>query len=189
MSYLEDCHRAHVERVMRLSRRAPEAGPMRLKPVPKVIEFDEKGKRIMPEPEESAEQDYPPLPVMLGPMVRLPKKDVPRIADVVRIVAAHYGMTKHKLLSRKRTTAIVRPRQVAMYVAWEIKAGSLPEIGRRMGGRDHTTALHAKRTIATLIEIDSTLAADIEAIKRALSEEFSVTEQRSDACASSGGGA
>ena len=82
------------------------------------------------------------------------------------VVARHYNVSKADLLSGRRTRTIVRPRQIAMYLAKVLTPRSLPEIGRRFGGRDHTTVLHAVRKIEGLIEGDKTLAEEIELLKR-----------------------
>ena len=65
---------------------------------------------------------------------------------------------------------MVRPRQVAMYLAKTLTLRSLPEIGRRFGGRDHTTVLHAVRKIEGLVGNDAMLADEIEVLKRQLQE-------------------
>ena len=70
-----------------------------------------------------------------------------RIEDIQRIVARQYNVSRADLLSSRRTANVVRPRQVAMYLAKILTLRSLPEIGRRFGGRDHTTVLHAVRKI------------------------------------------
>ena len=62
-----------------------------------------------------------------------------RIEDIQRIVSKHFNVSRADLLSSRRTRAIVRPRQIAMYLAKILTPRSLPEIGRRFGGRDHTT--------------------------------------------------
>ena len=66
-----------------------------------------------------------------------------KIEDIQRIVARQYNVSRADLLSSRRTANVVRPRQVAMYLAKTLTLRSLPEIGRRFGGRDHTTVLHA----------------------------------------------
>ena len=73
-------------------------------------------------------------------------------------------------MSSRRTANVVRPRQVAMYLAKTLTLRSLPEIGRRFGGRDHTTVLHAVRKIENLVHNDAALAEEIELIKRQLQE-------------------
>jgi chromosomal replication initiator protein len=93
-----------------------------------------------------------------------------KIEDIQRIVARQYNVSRADLLSSRRTANVVRPRQIAMYLAKALTLRSLPEIGRRFGGRDHTTVLHAVRKIETLASNDATLAEEIELLKRLLQE-------------------
>jgi chromosomal replication initiator protein len=93
-----------------------------------------------------------------------------RIEEIQRIVARHYNVSRSDLLSSRRTANVVRPRQIAMYLAKTLTLRSLPEIGRRFGGRDHTTVLHAVRKIESLIGTDTALAAEIESLKSQLQE-------------------
>ncbi|PNE09990.1 MAG: chromosomal replication initiation protein DnaA, partial [Beijerinckiaceae bacterium] len=73
-------------------------------------------------------------------------------------------------LSARRTASVVRPRQISMYLSKLLTPRSLPEIGRRFGGRDHTTVLHAVRKITGLVTTDATLSEEIELLKRMLLE-------------------
>jgi chromosomal replication initiator protein len=93
-----------------------------------------------------------------------------KIEDIQRVVARQYNVSRSDLLSSRRTANVVRPRQVAMYLAKTLTLRSLPEIGRRFGGRDHTTVLHAVRKIENLVNTDSALAEEIELLKRQLQE-------------------
>ena len=93
-----------------------------------------------------------------------------KIEDIQRIVARQYNVSRADLLSSRRTANVVRPRQIAMYLAKTLTLRSLPEIGRRFGGRDHTTVLHAVRKIESLVGNDNTLAEEIESLKRQLQE-------------------
>ncbi|RAI42915.1 chromosomal replication initiator protein DnaA [Rhodoplanes roseus] len=93
-----------------------------------------------------------------------------KIEEIQRIVARRYNVSRGDLLSSRRTANVVRPRQIAMYLAKTLTLRSLPEIGRRFGGRDHTTVLHAVRKIENLVGNDLALAEEIEAIKRELQE-------------------
>jgi len=93
-----------------------------------------------------------------------------KIEDIQRVVARQYNVSRADLLSSRRTANVVRPRQVAMYLAKTLTLRSLPEIGRRFGGRDHTTVLHAVRKIENLVNKDVSLAEEIEILKRALQE-------------------
>jgi chromosomal replication initiator protein len=93
-----------------------------------------------------------------------------KIEEIQRIVARRYNVSRGDLLSSRRTANVVRPRQIAMYLAKTLTLRSLPEIGRRFGGRDHTTVLHAVRKIEGLVGNDGALAEEIEAIKRELQD-------------------
>lgn len=94
----------------------------------------------------------------------------PRITidEIQRAVCAHYKLDKAEMASKRRVRAIARPRQVAMYLAKELTPRSYPEIGRRFGGRDHSTVIHAVRTVEALRVADSELDAEIAAIRRSL---------------------
>jgi chromosomal replication initiator protein len=93
-----------------------------------------------------------------------------KIEDIQRVVARQYNVSRSDLLSSRRTANVVRPRQVAMYLAKTLTLRSLPEIGRRFGGRDHTTVLHAVRKIEALVSRDTALSEEVESLKRQLQE-------------------
>jgi chromosomal replication initiator protein len=93
-----------------------------------------------------------------------------KIEDIQKLVASHYNVTKADILSARRTANVVRPRQIAMYLAKTLTPRSLPEIGRRFGGRDHTTVLHAVRKIEALAGADGRLSEEIDLLKRLLTE-------------------
>ena len=93
-----------------------------------------------------------------------------KIEDIQRVVARQYNVSRSDLLSSRRTANVVRPRQVAMYLAKTLTLRSLPEIGRRFGGRDHTTVLHAVRKIEALVSKDIALSEEVESLKRQLQE-------------------
>ena len=93
-----------------------------------------------------------------------------KIEDIQRVVARQYNVSRSDLLSARRTANVVRPRQVAMYLAKTMTLRSLPEIGRRFGGRDHTTVLHAVRKIEALVAKDAALADEVELLKRQLQD-------------------
>jgi chromosomal replication initiator protein len=93
-----------------------------------------------------------------------------KIEDIQRVVARQYNVSRSDLLSSRRTANVVRPRQVAMYLAKTLTLRSLPEIGRRFGGRDHTTVLHAVRKIEALVSKDATLSDEVELLKRQLQD-------------------
>ncbi len=92
-----------------------------------------------------------------------------KIEDILRIISRHYGVSKGDLLSQRRHRSVVWPRQIGMYLAKHLTARSLPEIGRRFGGRDHTTVLHAIRKIEGEISKNPNLGDELEELKRLLS--------------------
>jgi chromosomal replication initiator protein len=93
-----------------------------------------------------------------------------KIEDIQKLVASHYNVSRSDILSSRRTANVVRPRQIAMYLAKLLTLRSLPEIGRRFGGRDHTTVLHAVRKIEELAGRDGMLLDEIDLLKRMLLE-------------------
>ena len=85
--------------------------------------------------------------------------------DVIqKRVAAHYGVRVSEMFSARRARNIARPRQIAMYLAINHTSLSYPEIGRQFGGRDHTTVMHAVKTIENLMTSNAQLAEDVELI-------------------------
>jgi len=90
------------------------------------------------------------------------------IDEIIRKVADHYNLRMTDLLSTRRTRTIARPRQVAMFLAKTLTSKSLPEIGRRFGGRDHTTVIHAVRKIEELRAVDNQIDEDVELLRRML---------------------
>lgn len=93
-----------------------------------------------------------------------------KIDDILRVVGRHYNVAKSDLLSPRRARSIVRPRQVGMYLAKALTTRSLPEIGRRFGGRDHSTVLHGIRKIEELMKQDDKLAREVELLMRLLDQ-------------------
>jgi len=91
-----------------------------------------------------------------------------KIEDIQKLVASHFNVSRSDILSSRRTANVVRPRQIAMYLSKVLTLRSLPEIGRRFGGRDHTTVLHAVRKIETLATSDGSFSEEIELLKRIL---------------------
>jgi chromosomal replication initiator protein len=90
------------------------------------------------------------------------------IDEIIRKVADHYNLRMSDLLSARRARQVARPRQVAMFLAKTLTSRSLPDIGRRFGGRDHTTVIHAVRKIEELRATDSQIAEDVELLRRML---------------------
>ncbi|HKK35700.1 MAG TPA: chromosomal replication initiator protein DnaA [Paracoccaceae bacterium] len=90
------------------------------------------------------------------------------VEEIQRKVATHFNLRINDMLSPRRARAVARPRQMAMYLSKTLTSKSLPDIGRRFGGRDHTTVIHAVRTIEKLKETDAQIAEDVELLRRML---------------------
>ncbi|WP_235889370.1 chromosomal replication initiator protein DnaA [Glacieibacterium frigidum] len=103
----------------------------------------------------------------LADLLRAHEKKV-TIDDIQRRVAEHYGLKLGDMLSARRAVEVARPRQVAMYLAKKLTPRSLPEIGRRFGGRDHTTVMHAVKRIDELRAKDPELDGDVALLSRML---------------------
>lgn len=88
----------------------------------------------------------------------------PKLQEIISAAARHYGVSRTDILSARRTARIVRPRQVVFYLARKLTLCSLPEIGRRIGGRDHTTALWGIQKIEMLRKSNADLELEIQAI-------------------------
>jgi chromosomal replication initiator protein len=103
----------------------------------------------------------------LGDVLRAADRKV-SIEEIQRRVADHFNIRVADLVGPKRVRSFARPRQVAMYLAKTMTSRSLPDIGRRFGGRDHTTVLHGVRRITELKGEDAQVAEDLAALRRAL---------------------
>lgn len=144
MSSLQQAlHQAHLARLARIESRAYRPAPAA--PV------------VVPEPEPAA----PPHRTWF----RIVGVGVPLIRDIQEVVADFYGFSIIDLHSQRRDFPLARVRQIAMYLAKTVTEKSMPEIGRRFGGRDHTTIHHAVRKIGNLIKTDHELADEIAELK------------------------
>ncbi len=90
------------------------------------------------------------------------------IEEIQRKVAEHYNIRLADMIGPKRVRTVARPRQIAMYLAKQMTSRSLPEIGRRFGGRDHTTIMHGVKKIEELRGSDRSLSEDIDLLRRLL---------------------
>jgi Bacterial dnaA protein helix-turn-helix len=115
-----------------------------------------------PQPDQSIPDDSgapPPLPPP-------PPPRPPTIRNIVAEVAAFHTITADQILSPNRTHRIVRPRQIACYLARHLTKLSVSQIGKRIGGRDHTTVLHSIQKVERLMVSDELLANQIDALRQ-----------------------
>jgi chromosomal replication initiator protein len=104
--------------------------------------------------------------LVLRDMQAAPDQARVRIDDILKVVGCHFNVARTDILSPRRARSVVMPRQVGMYLAKKLTARSLPEIGRRFGGRDHSTVLHAVRKIEEQIKTDDKLAREVALLIR-----------------------
>ena len=90
------------------------------------------------------------------------------IEEIIRKVAEHYNLRMADLISARRARVVARPRQIAMFLSKSLTSKSLPEIGRKFGGRDHTTVIHAVKKIEELKLVDVQIADEVEILRRTL---------------------
>ncbi len=90
------------------------------------------------------------------------------IEEIIRKVAEHYNLRMTDLISARRARVVARPRQIAMFLSKNLTSKSLPEIGRKFGGRDHTTVIHAVKKIEELKLVDVQVADEVEILRRTL---------------------
>lgn len=90
------------------------------------------------------------------------------VEEIQRKVSEHYNIRLSDMIGPKRLRSYARPRQVAMYLCKKLTSRSLPEIGRRFGGRDHTTVMHGVKRIEELKQSDDQIAEDLDLLRRAL---------------------
>lgn len=107
-----------------------------------------------------------PLPTQKAEIRRIPRRVA--VVDIQRAVAEHSNLPCNIMFCAARTAPVVRARQIAMFLAKTMTPSSFPEIGRRFGGRDHSTVHHAVGKMRERIEGDTSFAAEIEIIKTAI---------------------
>ena len=88
------------------------------------------------------------------------------VESIQNIVASHFNLNIQEMLSPRRSRALARPRQIAMYLAKQHTTNSLPDIGRKFSNRDHTTVIHAVKKIDELIKKDSGIKESVMEIKK-----------------------
>ena len=93
------------------------------------------------------------------------------VDKIQNIVSSFYNIPLNEMLSQRRSRPLARPRQIAMFLAKKMTTRSLPEIGRRFANRDHTTVIHAVKTITRLSEQDDEMKKNISQIKSLLLEQ------------------
>lgn len=168
---LQNPPNAHVDFGIDLRRYPQPAPKLLIEPTP------------MPEPSPPAPEPVPvpepvtePAPVPApDPVVALPPRTYPAVINIQKAVCRRYRVTLIDLHSARRTSSVVRPRQIAMYLAKTLTPRSLPDIGRRFGGRDHTTVLHAVRKIEAMRAADLEFADELTELEQEIEQSLQAT--------------
>lgn len=161
-SIVQEMQRAHKARLQRIKDAAIG------KPAPPVIADDpmvailESAIEAQPTWEDRQKAHWFSI-VESGPIPR-PVRRWPTIMEIQRAVCLHYGVSRRDMLAPGRHKSIALARQIAVYICRRTTIHSLPELGRRFGGRDHTTQIHAVKKIRRMMEADPAFAAEVEAI-------------------------
>jgi hypothetical protein len=153
-----------------LSRLMKHHGEAIAKPAPVVI------IETVPEPVLVVEPELPSPPVDAAWIKTIeevfvadaPGPKGPSVKDIKRCVAVHFNLSLRDLESPRRFAKIVVPRQIAFYLARKLTTRSFPDIGRRFGGKDHTTILHACKLVARRMETDPNLAQTVRCLEAQL---------------------
>jgi chromosomal replication initiator protein len=93
------------------------------------------------------------------------------VDKIQNTVANFFNIPMNEMLSQRRSRPLARPRQIAMYLSKQLTTRSLPEIGRRFANRDHTTVIHAVKTIKKISEQDAEMKKNIDLIKNLILEQ------------------
>ncbi len=104
---------------------------------------------------------------VLRDLLRANEKHI-TIEDIQKQVAEHYNVRVSDMHSNRRLRVVARPRQIAMYLSKKLTSSSLPEIGRKFGGRDHTTVMHGVKKIEELLTQDAAFAEDLYMLENIL---------------------
>lgn len=166
MSILEQFNKQHVARVARIEERA------RLHQQSKqAIKHDKIEPPAAVEIKENVLNEWAERQVEIHPEPISPVHSYPSIERIQRAVCAHYDISMMDILSARRTVNLVRPRQVAFHLCRRLTPRSYPEIGRRFGGRDHTTVMFGDKKITRLVSEDADLKAVVDALIKKLGGE------------------
>jgi hypothetical protein len=165
-SYAAELHRAHVERQQRIRAAAFEqkvvAVVEAVKTEAELAKIDDEQADILEKRwTERQKAHWFSIIEEVGP---------PRIEDIIRAVCKYFSVTRIDLLSARRTRSVTLPRQTGYYLCKILTKNSLPEIGRRFGNRDHTSALSGIRKIERLRKTDRQLDDDLRAVAASLGE-------------------
>ena len=172
MSYMMELHEARKSRLARFNAAAAKynAGLNSVSAPALVIEAEAIEVETPVRPRPRMKYWFWPVPEAVSAPVDIDSIEVTQILvkDIQIAVAAHFNVTCIDLISERRTANLVRPRQLAMYLAKKLTTRSTPQIGRQFGDRDHSTVLHAIRKVDERIKSDPEFASEVQLIRTRL---------------------
>jgi hypothetical protein len=163
MSYLEELKSGYIACRARLSQRRPEAGPQRVRASWRIV-MVVNGRQIVLK-ELPAMPPEPPAPPSPPPPKSFKRQ---KLTQVIDAVSRAFEVPIDIMLSHRRHKSIIIPRQVAMFLAYEMTGLSLPQIGRSIGGRNHTTLMYGCNKVRQLLQSDPDFALRLESLRAEL---------------------
>lgn len=160
MTVLEDLHQRHKERVARMGG-VPMPPP---RPLTSNVDESDAIDALTKEVSE-LKRKLAVHSEIIGRFVVQETDEKPRFHEIIEAVCEYYDVTKNDVLSSRRTGILVVPRQIICYLGRHLTGMSFPQMGRRLGGRDHTTAMHGANKIGALMQKDALLADDISVLE------------------------
>lgn len=162
MSLVETWHQERKARLARLNGKPQEV--VVREPVSEVIASLKKMVADLTAQIEAMSQKVETHENIIARHISKEDDNKPRISEILECVCAFYRVRQIDVIGSRRTAAVMLPRQVAFYLCRRLTGLSFPQIGRRIGGRDHTTAIHSYNKIIQDVDHDANLEADVEAI-------------------------
>ena len=161
MTLVEEMHQQHLARQARL-------GGASLPPRPKAKNDDnakQKDFEKLAVEVASLKRQLQIQSEIIGKLITTESDEKPRFGEIIECVCEFYEVSRNDVMSSRRTGDLVMPRQIICYLGRNLTGMSFPQMGRKLGGRDHTTALHGANKIHRLMREDPTLADDISVLE------------------------
>ena len=171
---LHNAHKARLERIAQAAERHKAMDTISEQPKPRVSlppiissseRVDQLERRI-----QDLEEVIDRQGELLAKLFKDTLSDTPRFNEVVEAVCAFYGITLVQITSARRTASLVKPRQIVCYLARKLTGLSMPQIAKRLGGRDHTTVLHGANKIQDDMKKDDILRDDLDLLELKIAE-------------------
>lgn len=159
MTLVEDFHRQHKERLARMNGQQPSQPDNR-----QIVQLTQDVAALSAEL-HALKQKCALHADLLGKVIATESDEKPKFGEIVDCVCDYYKVSRHDLMSARRTAELVMPRQIICYLGRHLTGMSFPQMGRRLGGRDHTTALHGANKVHDQAKTDDLLRDDLDILE------------------------